>query len=109
MKQRQPEVPSGKGEAEKEMPKEGQQSHQKTRQRTIFEFAGMRNQDRFDGPRQNEAKETLGEQMDSNPMGSGKMARIDQQSGTSTPKPHMEEVIPCQDSPAPDREQSTKQ
>ena len=78
VKQYQPEVPSGKGEMEKEIQKEGQQSPPKKRQRTIFEFAGMRIQDRSDRPSQIEALETSGEHMESNTTDSDKIARTDQ-------------------------------
>ena len=109
MKQYQPEAPSGKGEMEKEIQKEGQQSPPKKRQRTIFEFAGMRIQDKPDRPSQIEAMETSGEHMESNITDGDKIARTAQQLEPSTPKMHTEEDMLCQDSPAPDKVQPTKQ
>ena len=111
-KQNQPETSGKKTEQEKEMPKPEQQSQPRKRQRTIFDYAGMRGKDGQGTVHQQKERPQPGEVMESNPIDSDQTqnkARTDQQMGPTTLSSSVEESPQRQDGVTPDKEKVNNQ
>ena len=96
----------------KAMLETGQQSQQKKRQRTIFDFAGMRSRDSYGASRQHTEKKTPGEMIENNPTDTEKkekMVRTEGQLGSPQPNTNMKEDQQRHTSPTPDTEKTKKQ
>ena len=112
IKQKQPEASGKKREQEKETLKPELQSQPKKRQRTIFDYAGMRGKD-CQGTVHQQKERSIPEeviennQLDSDPM-QNKM-RTEQQSGLTTLSSSAEEGLQCQDSGIPDGKKVSNQ
>ena len=111
-KQNQQGTSGKKREQEKEMPKPEQQNQPRKRQRTIFDFAGMRTKDGQGTVHQQKEKPTPGEVMECNPTDSDQMqnkARTEQQMGPMALSSSAEENPQSQHGGTPDKEKANNQ
>ena len=111
-KQNQQGTSGKKREQEKEMPKPEQQNQPRKRQRTIFDYAGMRAKDGQGTVHQQKEKPTPGEVMECNPTDSDQMqnkARTEQQMGPMALSSNAEENPQSQHGGTPDKEKANNQ